>query len=120
MFEDKVTVTLSGARGMLWTSILGTATLPVTSPTPEICRLEGQPDLPCYLLDWSSLSREQFKRMIAGVAKIFHTSAAAVTQDVCTKGMPIRAGEDVTVTVPDGWRPPRHTEAGAAIDMRFF
>lgn len=99
-------VSVEGPRGEMWEHVLGTRTVPVTSPDPTMADLTeaGRGVEPCYFLRLDALSASQRMALIRYVAERFEQDRDSVAAEIIEKGVPIPAeGCRVTLYKPVSW-----------------
>jgi hypothetical protein len=74
--------------------------VPVSSPLPSLCQLNGAGEYECYMLDVQECGPTQLAKLGASVARKFKADAEAVMTAMLSNGMPIRS--DQTTLVVDG------------------
>jgi len=93
MALKQTTVTIHGARGAEWISVLGTATLPVKSPLPVRAQLPGIDNAEVYLVALDALQPGQLDKIVAHVSRKFGVPVEDVRQELKEHGMPILADD---------------------------
>lgn len=116
------TLRIYGDRGREWSYILGAKEIPILEPHLTYCSLGSDPgEHACYLLAVEALTPMQKKNLIDALAEKFNAPREEVEKDVLTIGVPIRAGDDVRVQVPPGWKPRAEgSTPGMVFDLRMF
>lgn len=74
--------------------------VPVTSPVPSLCNLDGAGRQPCHILDFQAISLTQYNALVEAIAQRFGAVRVAVASQISQQGLPIRA--DQTTLVVDG------------------
>jgi len=74
--------------------------VPVTSPLPSLCQLNGAGEYECYMLDLDEVGAEKLEVLSAVVARKFQANPVEVMNSIILQGMPIRS--DQTTLVVDG------------------
>ena len=119
--SQKPTLTLSGARGAEWESVLGTRTFAVLTPDSEVLSLDGEKDTACVFLDIDSLTPEQQDALAEHFSRKSGMLKAAVRREIHSRGVPIRLGVDARLDVPAEYQKRRTLVNGPdAFDLRFF
>ncbi len=95
--DFEVTVTDSQRAGD-WIKTLGSSTVSVMSPIPQLVNLPGHPSALVYMLDLACLTPDQRARLVAHIAQHFNIPAAEVERDLDRQGVPILA-DDCIVSI---------------------
>lgn len=97
--SEQTTLTVYGERAETFKLVFGSDTVVIQSPLPVLCNLPGHGEQMCYLLDMTTISREQRLVLIGYFAAQFGLPVDEVSRDLDAKGVPIRA-EGCVVSVP--------------------
>ncbi len=74
--------------------------VPVTSPVPSLCNLDGAGRQPCHILDFQAISLTQYNALVEAISQRFGAVRVAVASQISQQGLPIRAEQ--TTLVVDG------------------
>ena len=90
---ERYTITILDGRAPDFEAVLGTATLPIVSPTIETISLGELGPAWCVQVDLEALEEEQRERLLNYMAGYWGVTRAEIEQSVAEHGLPMLLGE---------------------------